>query len=406
MKTMIDVAEALEIVSAHVPLLPIVELPLADALYRTLAEPVRCDVDYPPFDRAVMDGYAVRAGDTAEAPVRLRLVGQIAAGATADHPVGAGEAMRINTGAPMPPGADAVVRVEHTEPTDAGRGVLIHQGVEPGRFVTKRAAYVTAGRMVLAAGTRLTAVEIGAAASAGAARVTVHRRPRVAILSTGEELVEIDRRPAGAKIRNSNRYLLEALVRSAQAEAVVLGVSGDERGALQSKIEEGLRADLLCITGGISMGTHDLVPEVLEACGVTPRFRKMAIKPGRPTIFATGPAGTPVFALPGNPGSAFVGFELLVRPALALMEGRRGAGPQPIRATLRGTLRSTSDRRTFVPARVNVTTDGVWETSPTVWHGSGDSFGLATANGLIVQSPGSGAVADGEAVSVLLLDRA
>lgn len=405
MKMMIDVAEALEIVRSHLPLLPMVELPLSDALYRTLAAPVRSDVDYPPFRRAVMDGYAVRAADTAGAPVRLRITGQIEAGAVPDRPVAPGEAVRINTGAPMPPGADAVVRVEDTDPVDEGGGVLVRRAVEAGRFVTDRAAYVSSGDVVLTAGTRLTPVEIGAAASAGAARVTVYRQPRVAILSTGTELVEIDRQPAGAKIRNSNGYLLSALVRSAQAEAIVLGVSSDEREALRSKIDDGLRTDLLCSTGGVSMGTHDLVPEVLEACGATFRFRKMSIKPGRPTAFATGPGGTPVFALPGNPGSAFVGFELLVRPALAAMEGRE-VGPRILlRATLRGSLRSTSGRTTFVPARVTISIEGGWEASPTVWHGSGDSFGLATANALIVQPPDSAAVADGAAVSVLLLDR-
>ena len=405
MKTMIDVSEALGIVFGHVRPLTTVEVPLADALHRTLAAPVCCDVDYPPFDRAVMDGYAVRASDTEDAPVRLRVVGHIAAGDATATAMNAGEAIQINTGAPMPRGADAVVRVEHTEVVGDGSCVLVRQGVEAGRFVTRRAAYVSAGNVVLVTGTRLTPVEIGTAAVAGAARVTVFRRPRVAVLCTGDELVEIDQRPAGAKIRNSNRYLLEALVFSAHAEPIVLGVAGDDRTLLRAKIEEGLRADLLCITGGISMGTHDLVPEVLAACGATLRFRKMAIKPGRPTIFANGPAGVPIFALPGNPGSAFVVFELLVRPAIAVLDGRPGVEATAIRATLGGRLRATSDRRTFVPARACVTKDGEWEVSPVEWGGSGDAFGLAGVNALVVQAPNQPDVADGRAVSMLLLDR-
>lgn len=251
----------------------------------------------------------------------------------------------------------------------------------------------------------MTPLAIGAAAAAGAARVTVYRRPSVAVLATGDELIEIDRRPSGASVRNSNQYLLEALILSAHAEPVLLGVARDDRVALREKIEAGLRSDVLCITGGVSAGAFDFVPEVLEACGARFHIRKMAIKPGRPTIFATTPAGRSIFALPGNPASALVGFELLVRPALAALEGRPGEVQVPVRATLRGSIPAAGERRRFVPARGVVGEDGGWKVEVLSWHGSGDSFGMATANALIVRSPGAAAVSDGAVVSALSLDR-
>lgn len=402
---MIDVDEAYEILFANVTPVGTEQVALEAALYRTLATPVRCDVDFPPFDKSAMDGYAVRAADVAAAPVTLKVVGQIAAGASSEKALAAGEAMQINTGAPLPPGADAVARVEITELTGTGEAVLIRESVPPGKFVTPRATYTSAGQTVLEAGTRLTPLAIGAAATAGAARVTVYRRPKVAILATGDELVEIDRRPVGAQIRDSNRHLLAALITSAHAEAAAITTARDDRESLRDQILTGLGSDVLCITGGVSMGAFDFVPEVLEACGARFHIRKMAIKPGRPTIFATAPTGTLIFGLPGNPASAFVGFELLVRPALAALEGRRGAVPPSVRATLRGSVQPTTNRRTFVPARALVGDDGEWAVETLSWHGSGDSLGMAAANALIVQPPKTDAATNGAAVSIHLLDR-
>ena len=403
---MIDVDEAYKVLFANVTPGRTEQVRLEAALYRTLAAAVRCDVDFPPFDKSAMDGYAVRAADVAVAPAKLKVVGQIAAGATSEKALAAGEAMQINTGAPLPPGADTVARVEITELTGTGEAVLIRESVPPGKFVTPRATYTSAGQTVLEAGTRLTALAIGAAATAGAARVTVYRRPKVAILVTGDELVEIDRRPVGAQIRDSNRHLLAALITSAHAEPVALATARDDRESLREQILSGLGSDVLCITGGVSMGAFDFVPEALEACGARFHIRKMAIKPGRPTIFATTPAGTLIFGLPGNPASAFVGFELLVRPALAALEGRPGAVPPCVRATLRGSVQSTTDRRAFVPARAFVGDHGEWVVETLSWHGSGDSFGMAAANALIVQPPKTDAVTSGADVSILLLDRA
>ena len=402
---MIDVDEAHRVLFSHVKPLDSVCLPLYEAGLRTLAAPIVCDLDYPPFDRSVMDGYAVRSSDVVDVPARLRVVGQIAAGRSSGRAVGAGEAMQINTGAPIPPGADAVVRVERTESSESSDEVLVHEAVSSGSFITRRAAYVSKGDVVLVAGTRLTSLAIGAVAAAGAASVETYRCPNVAVLATGDELVEVGEKPTGAQIRNSNSYLLMSLIRSAQAVPIVLGPASDDRGVLRERIMEGLDADVLCITGGVSMGAFDFVPEVLEECGVTFHIRKMAIKPGRPTIFGTTRDGTLVFALPGNPASALIGFELLVRPALAALEGRSGVVPDLLGATLSGTLGSTGDRRTYVPASARVCGDGGWSVEPLSWQGSGDSFGMASAGALIVRPPNAESVGAGERVSIMMLER-
>lgn len=401
---MIDVDEAQRIVLAHARPLGTVKAPLAEALHRTLAAPIRCDLDDPPFDRSVMDGYAVRAADVARAPLTLTVVGHVAAGTVVDGPLAAGEAMQINTGAPIPRGTDAVVRVERTERTPSGEGVLIKESVAPGQFVTPRASYAAAGQTVLEAGVLLTPANIGVAATAGAARVNVYRRPTVAVLATGDELVDIDQVPTAAQIRNSNQYLLRALIESAHSEAVVLPIARDNRDELRRGITDGLRCDVLCLAGGVSMGTLDFVPDVLREFGATFHVHKMAVKPGRPTIFATMPDGKLVFALPGNPVGAFVGFELLVRPALAALQGRP-AVPPLVRAVLQGSIAATSNRRSYIPARAKVNKVGEWEVRTLSWHGSGDSLGMATANALIMRPPQAEAVKSGDAVSMLLLDR-
>lgn len=402
---MIELAEAQGIVMAHVAPGPVVEIALGEALNCTLAASITSDVDQPPFDRSVMDGYAVRAEDVATVPVSLSVVGQIPAGASADRTLQPGEAMQINTGAPMPHGADAVVRVEHTAPGDGGESVEILETVGPGKFITPRATYRAAGDRVLTPGTLITPLEIGVAASVGASQLCVYAQPVVSVLATGDELVEIDRKPHGAQIRNSNQHLLEALIRSAHADTLVVESAGDDKDLLRKRIEQGLRADVLCLTGGISMGAFDFVPEVLTSLGAEFHIHKIAIKPGRPTIFATMPDGTLVFALPGNPVSALIGFELLVRPALAARQGRPGVFPSLIQAILKCTLSATRDRLTFVPARTEVDGHGRWVAEAVSWHGSGDALGVATANAFIVRPPQSAKAENGAAVSIMLLDR-
>lgn len=426
---MIDIDEAYAILRAVIRPLSSDVVPLHEALFRTLVQAVTTDIDDPPFDRAVMDGYAVRAVDVARVPVTLRVVGAVAAGQQPTRALQAGEAVQINTGAPLPAGADAVVRVEDTElvgtaegdtassadETDGlsggagardGRGgiaVRIRTSASAGTFVTPRGTNVRAGGAVLPAGMRLTPPAVGAAAAAGAVTVTVHRRPHVAVLATGSELVGIDAVPEGAQIRNSNAALLLALIETAHAEGTALGIATDDQASLREVIREGLMHDVLCLTGGISMGALDLVPDILAELGCTFHIRKMAIKPGRPVIFATAADGTLIFALPGNPASAFVGFELLVRPALAALEGRAEERPRLMAARLTGRLAATKNRRTYLPATAHVDQNGAWSVEPTAWHGSGDVFGLARADALIMRAPNAPAAAPGELVSFHLL---
>ena len=398
---MIDVDEAQGIVLARSRPLPMVEMALVDALFRTLAAPIVCDVDYPPFDRSLMDGYAVRAADTATVPVTLRVVGQVAAGTVAENSVQNGEAMQINTGAPIPRGADAVVRVELTKASTAGT-VLVKESVPQGRFITPRATYARAGQTVLEARSVLTPVNVGVAATAGAARVTVFRQPSVAVLVTGDELIDVSDRPSGATIRNSNQYILESLVRAFHCRPTVLGVAKDDPDLLRRKIADGLEHDVLCMTGGVSMGAFDFVPDVLTELGAEFHVHKMAIKPGRPTLFATTAEGKLIFALPGNPVSALVGFHLLVVPALAALQGRPTRPPM-VRAVLRGEIPATGDRRSYRPARIGLAANGEYEVHVLSWHGSGDAIGIAQADALIEQPPQGPAACNGDWVSVLLL---
>lgn len=402
---MFDVDEALKIVLANIRPLATQRVALDDALFRTLAADIACDLDSPPFDRSLMDGYAVRAVDTTDAPVTLRVVGQIGAGASFAGALERGQAVQINTGAPIPLGADAVVPIEGTLPSADQKSVSIQKLAPSGKAIAKRASYAHAGDRVLAAGSRLTPLNLGVAAAAGAAQVIVYRTPTVSVLSTGTELVEISSTPTGAQIRNSNRHVLDGLFRSAHVHVEHLGVARDDPAEIQAKIRGGLRNDMLCVTGGVSVGAFDFVPHVLKELGGRLLVEKMPIKPGRPTIFASMRDGKPVFALPGNPGSAIVAFELLIRPALAVMQGNPAASVEFLRAALRGTIGSTGGRRSFHPARAELDADGEWRVTPLSWGGSGDMLGMAGANALVMRSPQSPAVKEGEPVFILLLDR-
>lgn len=400
---MLDLDEAQRLILSRVRPGAGVSIPLRDALGRVLAKGIECDIDDPPFDRSMMDGYAVRATDVADAPLVLHVVGQIPAGSEAQRALEPGEAMQINTGAPMPSGADAVVRVEHTEIIDNGAGVRVLEGVSTGKFVTPRATNVRGGQTVLAAGTRLSPLEIGVAAAAGAAELLVYKSPRVAVLVTGDELVDVGQRPVAAQIRNSNEPMLTALIHDAGADPVSLGVVGDDKDELTHRIRAGLESDALCITGGVSMGAFDYVPEVLRECGVRVEFHKLTIKPGRPVLFGTTARGGLVFALPGNPISVLVCFELLVRPALGKMSGAGTVPPQPISARLHGSVSATTSRRSFRPGVARLGDDGQWTVEPLSWRGSGDVYGAATANALIMRAEHSAALSPQDMVSIYLL---
>jgi molybdopterin molybdotransferase len=312
--------------------------------------------------------------------------------------------MQINTGAPIPAGADVVVPVEDTQFDEASQSVSVGQAYTAGKHITNRATYVRAGDRVLSAGMRMGPAQIAVAATAGAGLVNVYARPTVAVLATGDELVHHSRQPAGAQIRNSNGPMLEALLRVDGATVISLDVAADDRDVLHEKIAEGLEHDCLCITGGVSMGQFDFVPEILDQRGVRFAFQKVAIRPGKPTAFGVTESGGYVFALPGNPISAYVGYILFVRPALALMQGQQDAFAATIAATLDGTQSATGNRDSFWPARVTVDPSGHLIAQALHWSGSGDPFGMAEANAFVVRPAQSPAANAGDTVRVMLLD--
>lgn len=381
---------------------PSESIALAGALGRVLAEPVQCDIDYPPFTKAMMDGYALRSAD-AQAGTELSIVGQVAAGSWREAKLSTGQAVQINTGAPLPPGADAVIRVEDT--TVADDRVTLNAAVTAGKNVTERGKYVSAGDAVLKAGTRLGPVELGVAASAGAANVVVSRKPAVAIIGTGDELVDVSVKPTGGQIRNSNSPMMRALAEQAGGRCVDLGTVSDDVASLERAICKGLESDFLCLSGGISMGEFDFVPATLEKLGVRFLVRKVAMKPGKPTIIGVHESGCRVFALPGNPLSTFVAFWLFVRPVVNGFLGLADAGLNWVSAMTVETLPATTGRESFWPGKMGLGDDGVLTVRRHAWQGSGDLFGFAGANALIRRSPNQPELNIGERVQMLMLER-
>jgi molybdopterin molybdotransferase len=395
---------------------------------RVLAEGILADRDFPPFARATRDGYAVRSADLAKVPARLDVVGEVKAG---DWPepgmcsVGPGQAVRIMTGAPLPAGADAVVMVEHTSPIgeSAGKLVEVRRSVGVGENFVPRGAEARAGQLLLDRGRRLDHAGIAIAASVGKSRVEAFRKPRVAVLSTGDEVVEIGAMPGPAQIRNSNSYSLAAQVQNAGGEAVRLAVAPDERGRLRTLIEEGLGCDLLLLTGGVSMGKYDLVEQVLGELKAEFYFTGAEIQPGRPVVFGSCDAGVLArvdsgvavgtrarapaphkkyfFGLPGNPVSTMVTFELFARP---MIEALAGMMPQQLiflSARLKSEIRTKTGLKRFLPAVLSGEFENA-ELELARWQGSGDIAALARANCYVVIPPDRERIEAGEWVSLLM----
>jgi len=367
------------------------------ALGRVLAQEVAADRDYPPFDRSTRDGFAVRAADLAKLPATLKLIGEIKAGDTWTGTVGAGQCVQIMTGAAAPAGADAVVMIEHTRPSQAE--VTFERVVQRDQNVVLRGSEAQKGQKLLSAGQRLGYAELALSAQVGAACVEVFRRPRVALLSTGDEVVAIDAQPGPFQIRNSNCVSLAAQAELAGAEPVALGNAPDRVEDLRRMIQQGLEADALVLSGGVSMGKYDLVETVLRELGTEFHFDAVAIRPGRPAVFGVC-RGKPVFGLPGNPVSTMVTFELLVVPAIDLLGG---TAPRPLalfRAKLAKAVKQKAALTHFLPARVT------WEVGEAVveelpWQGSGDIVALAQANCFLVVRESRLELAAGEWCEVL-----
>jgi molybdopterin molybdotransferase len=357
-------------------------MPLASALGLVLAEDVASDLDMPPFDKSMMDGYAVRSADVAREGADLEVVEEIMAGMTPSHSIGAGQAARIMTGVPVPVGADTVVMIERTESLDGGKRVRIAASAKPGQNIQPRGRELRRNEPVLKTGVELRPQEIGLLATVGRAIVRAIPAPEVAILSTGDELVEASQVPGPGQSRNSNGPMLVAQVARTGARPRSLGIARDRTEDLKERIADGLRSSLLILSGGVSAGKLDLVPGVLTELGVTPHFHKVALKPGKPIFFGTkkqSEGATLVFGLPGNPVSSFVGFELFVRPALDLLRGRASRGPIFESMPLAAEFAYSTDRPTYHPAQIE---DG--RVQPVTWHGSPDLRALTLANALVL----------------------
>lgn len=401
---MLDVADAQKAVLACARPLPPRRLPLGSALDAALAEDVRADIDLPPFPKALVDGFAVRASDLPGGKGRLFLGEEVFAGRTPTRPIRPGEAAVIMTGAPLPLGADAVVMHERTR-RDGDSVEVDDPTIAPGRNWLPRGRELTAGSVVARTGDRLHPARLGLLASVGCVEPLVVPRPTVAVLPTGDELVEPDAAPGPGQIRNSNAAALVALAQSRRAEAGALPIARDDPEELRGYLDVGLRRDVLLITGGVSAGSRDLVPGALEELGVSRVFHKLRLKPGKPLWFGVGPArgeapGALVFGLPGNPVSGVVGFLLFVAPALEALAGHPPRVPEPRPARLAGPFAHRGDRPTYHPARpVGGPASG--EVELLDWAGSADLRTVADAGGFAVFPPGDRDYRPGDPVGYL-----
>ena len=405
---LLSFAEARQAVQQHAAKLAPTEpelMSLLDSVGLVLAEDLRADRDFPPFPRSTRDGYAVRAVDVRSVPARLHCVGTIKAGATveeSDITIGAAESVEIMTGAPVPAGADAVVMVEYTESAD--ERVSVTRSVKAGENVVRAGAEAHQGDVVVKRGTRVRHAVVAVAAAVGRPEIAVYRRPRVAVLATGDEVVDVNLPPGPNEIRNSNSYSLAVQVNEAGGEAMLLPVARDDAGELAILLGKGLGCDLLLLTGGVSAGKYDLVEEVLASLGAEFFFTGVAIQPGKPVVFgqvALNGKTTPFFGLPGNPVSTMVTFQLFVRPVLDALSGAR---PEPlpfVQAILKAPFSAKTGLTRFLPAKL----DGKHE-RPGVelvhWQGSGDQMAASRCNCYIVVPPDREQFEAGEAITVLL----
>lgn len=409
--TVLSFEEARKTVERHAarvenPGVETVELIAADG--RVLAESVVADRNIPPFPRSTRDGYAVRSADLSALPARLQPIGEIRAGQEPDDIpklIDVGQAASIMTGAPVPAGADAVVMVEYSSAKD---GVVeITKGVSPGENIVPTGAEAKQGSILIQRGTRLNEASIALAASAGSSLLMVYRKPRVAVLTTGDEIVDVDAVPGPTQIRNSNSYSLAVQILNAGGEPVLLPVAPDEPQALHALIEQGLHSDLLLMTGGVSMGRYDLVEQVLSQGGAEFFFTGAKIQPGRPVVFGkcgSVPAGvhdTFFFGLPGNPISTMVTFELFARPMLEALAGMTPRSLRFVHGRLKSEIRVKPGLKRFLPAILS----GELENSAVElvpWQGSGDIAATARANCYIVIPADREQIPPGEFVALMM----
>ncbi len=402
---MITVDEAIDQILSRIIPLGCERVSILESLGRVMGEDIRAPRDIPPLDNAGMDGYAVRhediRGASEKAPVRLEVIEDLRAGFLSEKTVGKEQAIRIMTGAPIPGGADAVIPVEETERGDGF--VFIQATASAGQHIRRAGEDVKEGDWVISRGDILRPSEVGMLASVGRPYISVHQRPLVAILCTGEELVDVGETLDGVKIVSSNSYTLAAQVKECGAIPVQLGIAKDRKEEIKEKVLQGLRADVFISSAGVSVGDYDFVRDVLKELGVEMIFWRVAMKPGKPVAFWIF-GGKPVFSLPGNPVSSMVTFEQFVRPALLKMMGHRRLFRPVVEAFLEKEIQKEPGKRHFVRAMISSGMDG-YRVTATGPQGSGILISMVRANGLIIIPEDREVVRAGEKVGVQLLDR-
>lgn len=404
---MIPVAEAIQIVVDKTPQLNSESVSLPEAMGRVLSEDIIADTDLPPFDRSQMDGYAVRASDAQKVPAKLKIVGESAAGRGWHNEMKPGEAVRIMTGAPVPAGADSVQQVEFTRElrrVDGSAEVEILEAVLPGRSIVKRGSEIKAGETVLHAGEHISAAMMAVLASFGYAQISVGRRPRVAVLATGSELVAIDQRPGRDQIRDSNNFSISAYAELAGASVERLPLAGDDTSLLKRQITQAAEhSDVVVTSGGVSVGVYDFTKPALRELNAEIFFERVALRPGKPTVFARLPNGTLFFGLPGNPVSVSVTFNLFARTALLAMQGAKEPVLPEDWAVLAGTVKGAVERESYLPAELSTTEAGFLMAEPLKWGGSSDFVGFVRATSLIIVPQGFRVLEAGTKVRVVRL---
>ena len=400
---MLSVEEALNCVLTHVEPLPPENVGFDNVSGRLLQENIVSDIDLPPFARSAVDGYAVRSKDLYKVPTRFSIVGEVPAGSFPQFSVGPGEAAQIMTGAPVPKGADAVQMVEHSQLY--GTNVEIMKTVKCGQNVAQQGSEVRSGDTVLRKGTRLDPAAVAVAATVGKTAVLVGKRPQVAIMATGNELVHPSQIPTLGQIRNSNGFSITAQSMQAGAETNYLGIAKDNANSLLELIRQGLESDVLLISGGVSMGRFDLVEPTLEQLGVELLFSAVQLKPGKPLVFGRSMnSNTLVFGLPGNPVSTMVTFELFVRVAIARLEGALYPVRPLLKASLCTELLNRGSRRAYLPGWIFADANGQLFARPIRSKGSGDIVAFSKANALLIVPEDRAGVEQGEDVTVYPLD--
>ena len=405
---MIEMDDAIRIVMENTQIIDKTRVGLDDVLGRVLSEDVRSDIDMPPFDKALMDGYALQGTDIASAsgdtPVILDVIEEIPAGTVPQKRVERGQASQIMTGAPVPDGADTVIMVEDTEPHPDAQKVCVLDTTETGRNIARLGEDVRVNQVVLQANTVIRPPEVGILAAVGHIHVEVYRQPVVGIVATGSEVVEPHHKPKPGQIRNSNGYSMVAQVLRSGAQARYLGIVEDDIQALIQTIGEGLETcDIVALSGGVSAGEYDLVQDGMRDLGVEVLFDRIRMKPGKPLTFGVKGARQ-VFGLPGNPVSSVVGLELLMRPAIRKMQCITDLHLPTVRTVLSADFRQTPGRKQFVPAHSVQGKNGVWKSSWVGHHGSADLFSMARANSLFVVNAEDAHVPAGTELDLILLN--